>query len=165
MILFEIAGGRGARIHRAVVDGLRVGQHHDHLLRALCEGALDGLRHVDLVGPLLGANRVAVQRVDHRVAARVLFGIAGRQKDNRVAVDGFALQIALKSSTVNPDVLHRHRLCARDHRRYDGLHLRQQSSEQRRLPIANAATFDIRPVIFQRSFLCNLVTALDTNKC
>ena len=29
--------------------GLRIGQHDDHLLRALRESAFDGLRHVDLL--------------------------------------------------------------------------------------------------------------------
>ena len=64
--LLEVAGRDRARIHRPVVDRLGVGQHHDHLLRALRERAFDGLRHVDLVRPLLRADGIAVQRIDHR---------------------------------------------------------------------------------------------------
>ena len=94
--VLEIACRHRTRIHRAVVHGLRIGQHHDHLLRALRECALDGLRHVDLVRPLLGADRITVQRIDHRVAPGLLSGIAGRQEDDHVAVHGVAFQIAFQ---------------------------------------------------------------------
>ena len=107
--LLEVSRGHRARVHRAVVDGLRVGQHDDHLVRALGERAFDGLRHVDLVGPLLGADRVAVQRVDDRVAARRVRRIARRQKDDDVAIDGVTLQVAFERDAVDLDVLHRDR--------------------------------------------------------
>jgi hypothetical protein len=57
----------------AVVHGLGIGQNHDHLLRALREPAFNGLRHVDLVSPLLRADRVAVQRINHRIAGCLSF--------------------------------------------------------------------------------------------
>ena len=64
--LLEISGRDRTRIHGAVVQRLRIGQHDDHLFRALGESAFDRLRHVDLVGPLLGADRIAVQRIHDR---------------------------------------------------------------------------------------------------
>ena len=62
--LLEVSGGDRTRIHGTVVHRLRVGQHDDHLFSALGESAFDGLRYMDFVGPLLGADRIAVQRVD-----------------------------------------------------------------------------------------------------
>ena len=104
--ILKVAGGHRTRIHGAVVDGLRVGQHDDHLFGALRECAFDGLRHVDLVRPLLGADGVAVQRVDDGIAAVSCPGVAGRQEDDDVAVDGVAFQIAFERRAVNLDVLH-----------------------------------------------------------
>ena len=65
-----------------------------------------------------------MQRVDHRIASRLLFGITGRQKDDRVAVNDVAFEIALQRLTVNLDVFHRHRLRTRNHRRHNCLDLR-----------------------------------------
>ena len=73
--------------------------------------------------PLLGADRVTVQRVDHGITALLLFLIAGRQKDDYVAIDGIAFEIALKRRAVNLDVLYRDRLCARDNLRDVRFHL------------------------------------------
>ena len=92
----EVARGHRARVHGAVVRRLRVGQHDDHLPSALREGAFDRLRHVDLAGPLLGADGVAVQRIDDRVAPGLVRRIARRQEHDRVAVDGIPFQIALE---------------------------------------------------------------------
>src|SRR6185437_10493122 len=83
--LFKIAGGDRTRVHGAVVHGLGVGQDDDHLFRALGEGAFDGLGHVDFVRPLLGANGVAVQRIDHGIAAVLVPGVAGRQEHKDIA--------------------------------------------------------------------------------
>ena len=116
--LFKVASGDGTGIHRTVVQGLGVGQHHNHLLGALGEGALDGLGHMDFLGPLLGADGEAVQCIDHRIAAALATGIAGRQEDNDVAVDGIAFQIAFQCGAVNLDVLHRHGLGAGHWQRY-----------------------------------------------
>src|SRR5437867_4321639 len=66
--LLEIAGGHGTRIHRTVVQRLRIGQHYDHFFRALREGAFDRLRYMDFMGPLLGADGETVQGVDDRIA-------------------------------------------------------------------------------------------------
>ena len=102
---------------------LRVGQHDDHLARARGERALDGLRHVDLLRPLFGADRVAVQRVDDRVAPRPGFGVARRQKHEHVAVDGITLEVAFKGRAVDLDTFHRDWLCAGHDGRHFGLHL------------------------------------------
>jgi len=101
-----------------------IGKHHDHFLRALRESALDGLGHMDLLRPLHGADGVTVERINHRIAARIVGGVTGWQENQRFAVDGVAFQIALQGSAVNLDVLHRDRLGARRHRRHLRLHLR-----------------------------------------
>ena len=67
-------------------------------LRALGKGALDRLRHVDLLGPLLGADGVAVQGVDNRIAALLLGLVARGQEDDDVAIDGIAFEIAFEAS-------------------------------------------------------------------
>ena len=92
----EVAGSDGARVHRAVVDGFGIGQDDDHLVRAQRERAFDGLRYMNLVRPLLGADGVAVQRVDHRIAALLVFLVAGRKKNDDVTIDGVAFKIAFK---------------------------------------------------------------------
>ena len=66
--LLEIPCGDRTRIHGTIVQRLRVRQHHDHLFGALGESAFDGLRHVDLVAPLLGANGITVQGINDRIA-------------------------------------------------------------------------------------------------
>ncbi len=111
MNCLEIAGRHGTRIHRPVVQGLRIRQDHDHLFRALREGAFDRLRHVDFVRPLFGADGVTVQRVDDGIAARFFLRIAGRQKDKDVAINCVAFQIAFQCRAVNFDVLDRYGLC------------------------------------------------------
>ncbi len=107
------------------MQGLGVRQDHDHLLGALGEGALDGLGHMDFLRPLLGANGVAMQGVDHGIAAAFVAGIARRQKDQHLAVDGVAFQVALQCGAVNLDVLHRYRLGAGHYRRHFSLSLCQ----------------------------------------
>ena len=87
--------------------------------------AFDGLRHVNFLRPLRGADRIAVKRVDNRIAPGLLGGIAGRQEDHYVAVDGVVLQIAFQRGPMNLDVLHRERLGTGDHRRNFGLDLRR----------------------------------------
>ena len=124
--VLKIARRDRTRVHGAVVHGLGVGQNHDHLLRALRESPFDGLRHVDLVSPLLRADRVTVQRINHRIAALLVLLVAGRQEDNDVAVHSVSLQIAFQSLSVNLDVFDRYRLCARNRRRNDRLHLRHK---------------------------------------
>jgi hypothetical protein len=54
--ILEVACGDRARIHGAVVGGLRVRQNDNHLVSALREGAFNCLGHVYLVGPLLRAD-------------------------------------------------------------------------------------------------------------
>ncbi len=67
--------------------------------------------------PLLGADRVTVQRVDHGITTLLVFLIAGRQKDDDVAIDGIAFEIAFECCAVDLDVLHLHGLCAGDYGR------------------------------------------------
>ena len=47
------------------------------------ERALDGLRHVDLVRPLLRPDRIAVQCVHDGIAAVLVLAVAGGQEDDR----------------------------------------------------------------------------------
>src|SRR5215472_2254250 len=56
----EISGSDRARIHRPVVHRLRIGHHDDHLLGALGESTFYGLRNMDFVGPLFGADGITV---------------------------------------------------------------------------------------------------------
>ena len=104
-VVLEIAGRHRTGVHRAVVHRLRVRQDDDHLARALGECPFDRLRHVDLLRPLLRADRVAVQRVDDRVAAGAVLVIARRQEDDGVPIDRIALQIAFERRAVNRDAL------------------------------------------------------------
>src|SRR5436309_12701897 len=60
----EVAGSKRARIHRTVVNRFGVGQHDDHFPGAPGECALDRLRNPYFLDPLLGPDRIAVQRVD-----------------------------------------------------------------------------------------------------
>src|SRR5215467_10955171 len=76
----KIARGHRARVHRSVMDGLRVWQNNNHLFRALGKSSFYGLRHVNLVTPLLSTNGITVKGVHHRVAPRLLANIAGRQE-------------------------------------------------------------------------------------
>ena len=64
--------------------------------------------------PLLGADGVAVQRVDDGIAALLVFLVAGRQKDDDIAIDGIAFEIAFERRPVDLDVLDRDGLCAGD---------------------------------------------------
>src|SRR3546814_9851187 len=67
--------------------------------------------------PLLGADRIAVQRIDHRIAPVGMAGIIGWQHHQYIAIGRLAFQIALDRGGVNLDVLDRHRLCPGDRRR------------------------------------------------
>ena len=108
--LLEVSGRDRTGVHGSVVNGLRIRKHHDHLFRALRKGAFDRLRHVDFVCPLLGADGIAVQGINHRIAPRLRLGVAGRQEDDNVAVDRVPFQVALQGSPVNLNVLHGNRL-------------------------------------------------------
>ena len=115
---------------------LRIGQHDDHLFRALCKRAFDGLRHMDFVRPLFGSDGIAVQGVHDRVAARLVMRVARRQEHEDVAIDRVAFQIAFQRCSVDFYVLHGHGLCTRDWRRHVSLHLgsepRQRSKNHRK---------------------------------
>ena len=58
-----------------------------------------------LMGPLLGADGVAVQRVHHRIATVLLGGVAGRQEHQDIALGRIPFQVSVKGSAVNFDVL------------------------------------------------------------
>ena len=69
---------------------------------------------MNLVRPLLRADRIAMQRIDHRITALLILLIARRKEDDCVAIDSIAFEIAFKSRAVNLDVLYRDRLRARE---------------------------------------------------
>ena len=119
----EVPGSDRARVHRTVVDRFGVGQDDDHFLRALRKRTFDGLRHVNLMRPLLGTNGVTVQRIDHRIAALRVFVVAGRKKHDHVTIDSVTLEIAFKRHPMNLDVFYRDWLCARYDIRDVGLRL------------------------------------------
>jgi hypothetical protein len=56
---------------------------------------------MDFLGPLLGADGISVETINYRVAAGLGCGVAGRQKDEDVAVNRFAFQIALQGRAMN----------------------------------------------------------------
>ena len=87
------------------------------------ERSFSGLRNVDFVRPLLRSNRIAVQRIDDRVTALLVFLITRRQKDNGIAIDNLAFEISFQCRAVDLDVFHRDGLCARHRVGNDGLHL------------------------------------------
>src|ERR1035437_5003492 len=62
-VVLKVTGGGRAGIHRSVINGLRIRKNDNHLMRPLRECAFYGLRDVNLVRPLFGANGVTVQRV------------------------------------------------------------------------------------------------------
>ena len=64
-----------------------------------------------------------MQRVDHGIAALLVFLVAGRQKDDDIAIDGIAFEIAFEGCAVDLDVLDRDRLCSGDDVGNIGLHL------------------------------------------
>ena len=76
--LFKISCSDRTGIHGAVVHGLGIRQHNDHLFSALCKSAFDGLRYLDFVGPLFGADEITMQRIYYGIASRFLLGVAGR---------------------------------------------------------------------------------------
>src|SRR4029450_10038480 len=123
-VVLEITCRHRAGVHRAVVQRLRVWQHENHLVRALGKRSLDGLRHVDFLSPLLGANRIAVQRVDDRVTARAVLVVARGQEDDHVAIDGVSLQVAFEGRSVNLDAFDDGRTGARHRIGHVGLPLR-----------------------------------------
>src|SRR5256885_2277279 len=68
----EVAGGDRTGIHRSVVYRLGIGQYQNHFVRALREGTFDGLGCMNLARPLVGAYRIAMQRVDNGVTPAFL---------------------------------------------------------------------------------------------
>jgi hypothetical protein len=127
---FEVSRGDGTRVHRAVVHRLRVGQDDDDLLGAEGKGALDRLRYVNLLGPLFGADGIPVQRVEHRVAPRLLPRVARGQEHQDVAIDGIALQIAFQRGSEDLDAFDGNGFGARDRRRHLRLRLRSEAEPQ-----------------------------------
>ena len=130
--ILKISGGDGTRVHRAVVDGFGIGQHDNHFLSAFGEGALDGLGHVNFLRPLTRADEIAVQRINHWIAAGLTGRISRRQEDEHLAIGILALQIAFERCTMDFDPVHRNRFCAWLNRGNFGFHLggrRQRDSE------------------------------------
>src|ERR1035441_6065786 len=89
--LLEVSGSDRTRIHGTVVQGFRIGQHDDHLFRALGKSAFNRLRNVNLVSPLFSADGIAMQRIYDWVASRLFLGVTRRQKHEYFAVNGVAL--------------------------------------------------------------------------
>ncbi len=75
------------------------------------------------MGPLLRADRIAVQGIEHRIPLVAVGRVARRQDDEDVPVGGFALEVALERARMHLDVLDGDRLGARDRRRRVGAHL------------------------------------------
>src|SRR6185312_6212821 len=69
---------------------------------------------MDLMGPLLRSDGIAVQRIDHRIAVMLVPVVAGRKKNNDVAIDSITLQVALKRCAMDLYVLHSVRFCVRN---------------------------------------------------
>src|SRR5690242_14385553 len=84
----EITGGHGTRIHRTVVERLRIGQHYDHFFRALRKGAFDRLRYMDFMRPLLGADGETVQSVNNWIASGLFLGITRGKEHKYIAING-----------------------------------------------------------------------------
>ena len=117
-------------VHRSVVHRLGVRQHDNHLFRAERECAFNRLRDVNLLRPLFGADRVAVKRVDDRVAMAPVAGVAGRQKDEDGPIDGVPFQIAFERRAVNRDALDGGGSRSRDNVRHRGLHLARSGTRR-----------------------------------
>src|ERR1051325_6765076 len=86
--LLEISCRNRAGIHRTVVNGLGIRQDDDHLLRPLRERALDRLRDMDLVTPLLCPYRITMQSINDRIASGFFLCVTWRQKYQYIAVNG-----------------------------------------------------------------------------
>ena len=100
--VLKVARGDGTGVHGAAVDGFGVGEDHDHLVGPEREGAFDGLRHMNLVRPLLCADKESVQCVNDGIAASLADGVAGRKKDKHVAIAGLAVFIVREFSVEHP---------------------------------------------------------------
>src|SRR5205085_8414462 len=90
-IVFKISGGDRTRIHRAVVHGLGIGQHDDHLFRALGESAFDSLWDVNFLAPLFSPDGITVQSIDDRVATGLLLPVTRRQEYEYVTINRISL--------------------------------------------------------------------------
>ena len=55
-----------------------------------------------------------MQRVDHGIAVLLVFLVAGRQKDDDIAIDSIPFKIAFERCAVDLDVLDRYRFCSGD---------------------------------------------------
>src|SRR5689334_25421682 len=106
------------------MDGLGIGQNHNHLLGALRKSAFYRLWHMDFVRPLLRTNGITMKRIDDWIASRFLFRIAGWQEDKHLPIDRIRFQVSFERRTVNLDSLHCHGLRTGNHRRNVGLYLR-----------------------------------------
>ena len=87
------------------MHGFGIGQHHDHLARALCKCPLYCLRHMNFLAPLFGANGIAMQCIYHRISSRRLVAVAGRQKHQYLAVGAVAFQAPFQGWTMHLDML------------------------------------------------------------
>ena len=91
---------------------LGVRQDDNHLPRPFGEGAFYGLGDMDFHAPLLGADRIAVQRIDDRIAPSRLLVVAGRQKDQHIPLCRIAFEISLQRNAMDLHMLNRDRGCA-----------------------------------------------------
>ncbi|MBF5092562.1 hypothetical protein F1640_22035 [Novosphingobium sp. NBM11] len=66
---------------------------------------------------MFGADRIAVQRIEHRIAPLGLGGVVWRQHDEHRPVRRLAFQIAFERRAVDRDGLHRQPRRAGDDRR------------------------------------------------
>ena len=101
-----IARGHRVRIHAALVQRERIGRDDDQLAEALGGGKPVGAfgKLGEAAGEGVVASAVAMQQIDHRIAAGLIAGIARRQIDGDLAIGGVALEIALERLAVHDDV-------------------------------------------------------------
>ena len=109
------------------MDRLGIGQDHDHVLGALGEGAFDGLGHMDFLAPLLSADGIAVQGIDHGIAPRPVPGIAGRQEHQHIAVRRIAFEILFQRRAMDLDALEANGRCPGHYIGHIGFGLGQSS--------------------------------------
>src|SRR5271165_1569462 len=90
------------------------------------ERALEGLRHMNLLRPLLCADGIAMQRIDDRVPPGLLVGVTRRQEYDDLAIDRIAFQVSFQGAPVHTNPLDRDGFGVGYDSGYLGGHLRRK---------------------------------------
>src|SRR3954463_12725732 len=85
---------------------------------------------MDFLGPLLGANGIAVQRVDNGITPVLVRCIAWWKEYDDLAIHIVVFEVAFEGGAVHFDVLNGYGFGARDRLRYFGLDLCQYLWQQ-----------------------------------